>query len=114
MALLIQYFKKGWAVVAKNFRFLLCRIKVVIFHPMINTPMANPTMAVLMGVTASKYSGARYKLEAPKVAMKFPVTVAKRIYQNNRSTWYFLKCNKHNCTGKENHIPTRYFFMKVI
>jgi hypothetical protein len=86
MALLIQYFKKGWAVVAMNLRFLLCRIKVAIFQPMINTPIANPTIAVLIGVTASKYSGARYKLEAPKVAIKLPVTVAKRIYQNSRST----------------------------
>ena len=32
MALLIQYFKKGFAVVARNLKRLLCRIKVVIFQ----------------------------------------------------------------------------------
>ncbi len=41
--LLMQYFKNGLEVVAKNLKWRLKRIKVVMFQLMMNTPMAMPT-----------------------------------------------------------------------
>jgi hypothetical protein len=87
MALLIQYFKKGCAVVARNRTTLLCRIKVVMFQLMINTPMATPTIAELKKLTLPMYSGARNKDTAPKLLMKLPAMVANNIYQNTKNIW---------------------------
>jgi hypothetical protein len=98
-------------VVARKRRLLLCKIKVVIFQLIIKMPTANPTMAVLIAVTSPKYSGARNRESAPKVRIKFPVTVANKIYQKTRNTWYFRKCNRNNCKGIEYQNPVRYFFI---
>jgi hypothetical protein len=51
MALLIQYFKKGWAVVTKNRTLRACKINVTIFQLIRKIPSANPTMAVLKKLT---------------------------------------------------------------
>ena len=99
--LLIQYFKKGLVVAAKKRKCLLNKIKVAIFQLMINIPTDIPTMAELNELTLLKYSGAKNNESAPKVFIKLPFTVLKRINQNNNSTWYFLKCRKNNCAGKE-------------
>ena len=64
-ALLIQYFKKGLLVVAKNLNRLLCRIKVVMFQLIIKTPRATPTMAALKAFTLPKYSGEKKSASAP-------------------------------------------------
>lgn len=87
MALLIQYLRKGCAVVAKNCMRLLCKIKVVIFQLMINTPEVTPTIDVLNGLIFPKYSGAKNNEWAPNVFIKLPPTVAKRIYQKRRNIW---------------------------
>ena len=63
----MQYFKKGCAVVAKNKICLLCKIKVVIFHPIINTATEKPTIVVLRRLTWPKYSGAKNKELAPYI-----------------------------------------------
>ena len=57
--LLIQYFKKGLVVAARNLKCLLNKINVLIFQLMINMPMAIPTRAALIEFTLSKYSGAK-------------------------------------------------------
>ena len=91
IALLIQYFRNGCAVVARNFTFLLCRIKVVIFQLITKMPNAKPTIAVLSEVILPKYSGARKRELAPNVNIKSPETVAISIYQNiERDRKYFL------------------------
>jgi hypothetical protein len=64
-ALLRQYFKNGWVVVAKNLQRLLCKMNVVMFQLIINTPMAMPTMAALHTFTLPIYSGAKNKASAP-------------------------------------------------
>ena len=64
-ALLIQYFKKGLFVVAKNLKRLLCKIKVVMFQLIIKTPSATPTMAALSAFTLPKYSGEKNSASAP-------------------------------------------------
>jgi hypothetical protein len=64
-ALLIQYFKNGCAVVAKKLINLLCKIKVVMFQLITNTPMATPTIAELKKLTLPKYSGAKNNETAP-------------------------------------------------
>ena len=56
-ALLVQYFKKGWVVVARNRQRLLCNMNVVMFQLMMNTPNATPTMAPLQIFTLPRYSG---------------------------------------------------------
>jgi hypothetical protein len=68
---------------------------------MINIPTEIPTMAELKEFTLPKYSGARKRESAPKVFIKLPFTVLNIINQNSNNTWYFLKCRKNNCTGKE-------------
>ena len=90
-ALLIQYFKKGLVVAARKRKCLLNKIKVEIFQLIINMPTDIPTIAELNELTLPKYSGARNNESAPNTFMKVPFTVLKRINQNNRSTWYFLK-----------------------
>ena len=85
MALLIQYFKKGLVVAAKNRNCLLNKINVPIFQLMTNMPMEAPTMAELMEFTLPRYSGARNNESAPKVFMNVPFTVLKRINQNMSS-----------------------------
>src|SRR6476469_7440424 len=64
-ALLIQNFKKGCAVVARNFMCFVCKIKVVMFQLIINTPTAKPTIAMLSAFTLARYSGARKRELAP-------------------------------------------------
>jgi hypothetical protein len=87
IALLIQYFKNGCAVVAKNRTTLLCRINVVIFQLMMNTPMATPTITELKKLTLPMYSGARNNDTAPKLLIKLPAIVANNIYQNTKNIW---------------------------
>jgi hypothetical protein len=101
IALLMQYFKKGLVVVARNLKCRLKRINVVMFQLIMNTAVAAPTIAVLSALTCPRYSGARKSELAPKVCMKLPLTVANRINQNNSSTWNFLKCRITNWTGNE-------------
>jgi len=96
MALLMQYFRKGLVVVARNLKWRLNKMNVVIFQLMMNTAVAAPTMAALSAFTCPKYSGARKREFAPNVCMKFPLTVLKSRNQNNNSTWNFLKCRINN------------------
>ena len=91
MLLFIQYFKKGLDVVAKNRYRLLCKIKVVIFQLIMNTPTAIPVMAAPAAFTFPKYSGARNNALAPKFFIKCPPIVLNRISHNNNKTWNFLK-----------------------
>src|SRR5688572_12324022 len=99
--LLMQYFRKGLVVVARNLKCRLNRMKVVMFQLMMKTPSAAPTMAVLMAFTFPRYSGDRKRELAPKVTMNEPLTVLNRRNQNNSSTWNFLKCRITSCTGNE-------------
>ena len=69
-ALLIQYFKNGFDVVAKNLQRLLCKINVVTFQLVIKMPSDTPTIAALNAFTLPKYSGAKNKASAPKVFKK--------------------------------------------
>ena len=91
MALLMQYFKNGFEVVAKNLHRLLCKIKVVTFQLIINIPMAIPVIAAPKAFTLPKYSGAKNKASAPKVFMKPLLIVLASKYQNTNNTWNFLK-----------------------
>ena len=86
IALLMQYFKKGLVVAARKRNCRLNKIKVAIFQLMINMPMEAPTIAELMELTVPRYSGARNKESAPKVFIKVPFTVLKRINQKINST----------------------------
>jgi hypothetical protein len=88
-------------VAAKKRKCLLNKINVEMFQLIINIPTDMPTIAELNELTLPKYSGARNNESAPKVFIKVPFTVLNRINQNISSTWYFLKCRKNNCTGKE-------------
>ena len=97
----MQYLRKGLVVAAIKRKWRLNKINVEIFQLMINIPIAIPTMAELIELTLPRYSGARNKESAPKVFMKLPLTVLNRINQNNKSTWYFLKCRNNNWMGKE-------------
>jgi len=65
MALLIQYLRKGFVVVARNLKCRQKMIKVVMFQLMIKMPVATPTMAVLIGLTSPRYSGERKSAAAP-------------------------------------------------
>jgi hypothetical protein len=56
---LIQYFKNGFVVAARNRKCLLNRIKVEIFQLIINMPTEIPTIAELKELTLPRYSGAR-------------------------------------------------------
>lgn len=96
MLLLMQYFKKGLLVVAKNLKRLLCNINVVMFQLIKKTPQAMPVMKALSMFTEPKYSGAKNKASAPKFCMKLLLMVLPSINQNNNSTWYFLKCRRNN------------------
>src|SRR6266850_6059667 len=99
--LLIQYFRKGLVVAAKNRKCLLNKMKLLMFQLMMNIPTAIPTIAELIAFTSPRYSGARYRASAPNVFMNEPLTVLNRINQKSRSTWYFLKCRNSSCIGKE-------------
>jgi hypothetical protein len=88
---LIQNFRKGLVVVARNLKCLLKRIKVVMFQLMMKTPIAKPTITVLKKLTSPRYSGARYSESTPYACMKEPFTALNNINQNNISTWNFLK-----------------------
>jgi hypothetical protein len=88
---LIQYFKKGCAVVARKRKYLLNKKKVVIFQLMIKIPTAKPTIAVLNALIFPKYSGPRNKEFAPNARMKLPPTVENKIYQKTRNTWYLRR-----------------------
>ena len=59
MELLTQYFKKGFELVARKRKRLLCKMKVVIFQLIIKTPVAIPVMAAPPALTLPRYSGAR-------------------------------------------------------
>ena len=86
-ALLIQYFKKGLDVVAKNLNWLLCKINVVIFQLIIKIPVATPTIAMLNPFTFPRYSGARKRESAPKVLIKSPCIALTKMNQKTRSNW---------------------------
>src|SRR6476660_2188896 len=101
MELLIQYLRKGLVVVARNLKCRLNKMNVVIFQLMMYTAVAAPTIAALSAFTCPRYSGARKSELAPKVCIKFPLTVLNRINQNNSSPWNFLKCRISNWTGNE-------------
>ena len=59
MELLIQYFKNGLVVAARNRKCLLNRMKVEIFQLIMNMPIEAPTIAELNEFTLPRYSGAR-------------------------------------------------------
>ncbi len=101
MKLLMQYFKKGFVVVAKNLKCLLNKMNVVMFQLIINIPIAMPTIAELIAFTLPRYSGEKNKALAPKDFKKPPLMVLNKITQNTNSTWNFLKCKITSCTGKE-------------
>src|SRR5690606_25218870 len=101
MELLMQYFKKGLVVAARNLKCLLNNINVLMFQLMINMAMEMPTKPALIAFTLPKYSGARNKESAPKPFIKPPFTVLNSINQKMRSVWYRRKCKKSNCMGKE-------------
>jgi hypothetical protein len=98
---LIQYFKKGNCVAARNVKCLLNRIKVVMFQHMMNTPIAIPMIMALKEFTLPRYSGAKKRASAPNDFMKLPFTTLNIKNQKARKTWYFLKCRKSSCTGRE-------------
>lgn len=89
----MQYFKKGFVVVAKNLKCLLNKIKVVMFHAMMNMPIAAPTMPELKAFTFPRYSGEKNKALAPKECINPPLMVLNKMIQKTSSTWNFLKCN---------------------
>jgi hypothetical protein len=90
--LLMQYFKKGLVVAARNRKCLLKSTNVVTFQLMMNIPTASPTRAVEKGLTVPRYSGARYNESAPKFFIKVPFTVLNNTNHNTSRAWYFLKC----------------------
>src|ERR1700757_227431 len=99
--LLIQYFKNGFEVVAKNLNRLLCKMKVVMFQLIKNTPMATPMIAALNAFTLPRYSGTKNKASAPKLCIKPLLMVLASNNQNSSMTWYLRKCKTNNCIGKE-------------
>ena len=110
----MQYFKKGLVVAARKRKCLLNKINVVMFQLIINIPIDMPTIAELNEFTLPRYSGARKSESAPKVFIKLPFTVANKINQKSNRIWYFLKCRKTNCTGKEYKNPRSHVFMKLV
>ena len=66
LPLLIQYFKNGRDEVARNLKYPLNKIKVVMFQLIINPPKAAPTIKELKKFTSPIYSGERNKESAPK------------------------------------------------
>lgn len=86
-ALLMQNFKNGCAVVARNFICRLCNIKVVMFQLIIKAPTDKPTKKALSALTLPRYSGASINVSAPYGFKKWPLIVAKRMAQNNSKTW---------------------------
>ena len=99
--LFIQYFKNGLDVVARNLKYLLKRMNVVIFQLMMKMAIASPIIAALAALTSPRYSGARNRESAPKLFINDPPTVLNNRNQNNNNTWNLFKCNKTSCTGKE-------------
>ena len=89
--LLMQYFRKGRVVVARNLKCRLNRIKVVIFQLMMNIPIEIPTIPVLNAFTLSMYSGDSYNEFTPKELMKLPFTIANKTNQKMSRIWNFLK-----------------------
>jgi hypothetical protein len=101
IALLTQYFKKGFELVAKKRNRPLCKINVVISQLIINIPVATPVIAPPAAFTFPKYSGARNKVFAPNEPIKCPETVRKSISHKIKSTCDFLKCSSSNWMGNE-------------
>jgi len=99
--LLRKYLRKGFEVVARNLKCLLCSIKVAICQLMMNIPMATPMIIALTIFTLPRYSGARKRKSAPNVLMKLPFIADPRINQNTNSTWNFRRCSITSCTGNE-------------
>lgn len=64
-ALLMQYFKNGFEVVAKNLKYVLNRMNVVMFQLITKPPNATPTKKALKKFTSPKYSGERKSELAP-------------------------------------------------
>ena len=96
MALLMQYFKKGLEAAAKNLNRLVCKINVVIFQHIKNTPIAMPNVAALKAFTFPKYSGTKNNASAPKLFKKPLLIVLAKMNQKINNTWYFLKCKMSN------------------
>lgn len=90
MQLLIQYFKKGFVVAARNLKCLLNKIKVVMFQLTINIPIVMPVMAYPNVFKVPRYSGARYNESAPNIFINVPFTTLKIKNQKIRSAWYFF------------------------
>src|SRR5580704_3283333 len=97
--LLMQYFRNGLVVVAKNRKCRLNKMNVVMFQLMMKMPVAAPTTAVLMLLTLPKYSGARNNAYAPNDCIKPPLIVLNKMYQKNNNTWNFLMCSITSCMG---------------
>jgi hypothetical protein len=87
----MQYFKKGFELVARKRNRPLCRINVVMFQLMMKMPTQTPVMAAPAAFTLPKYSGARNKVLAPNVSIKFPEIVRKRMNHKINNTCDFLK-----------------------
>jgi hypothetical protein len=111
IALLIQYFKKGFVVAERKRKYRLNKINVAIFQLMMNMPIDAPTIAMLNAFTLPKYSGPRNSESAPNVFMKEPFTTLNSMNQNTSNTWYFRKCSSTNCIGKEYINPRSQAFM---
>ena len=109
--LLMQYLRKGFDVVARNLKCLLCNTKVVICQLMMKMPIAIPVIAELTAFTLPRYSGARKSASAPNVFIKLPLMALPMMNQNTNSTWYFLKWRNTNCTGNECQRPFRNSFI---
>ena len=82
IALFIQNFRNGFDVVARKRKYLLNRIKQVIFQLIIKIPIAMPTNAAAKKSIFPKYSGARKRESTPYFVMNLFPTDKKRINQN--------------------------------
>ncbi len=82
----MQYFKKGFEVVAKNLKCLLNKMNVVMFQLMMNMPVAAPTIPELIAFTLPRYSGEKNNASAPNERRKPPLIVLNKIIQNTNST----------------------------
>ena len=101
MALLRQYLKKGVEVVAKNLNRFVCKINVVTFQLIINTPNATPVNNAPHKFTLPRYSGEKNNASAPKFFKNPLLMVLANMNQKKSNIWNFLKCRMNSCTGKE-------------
>ena len=101
IALFKQYLKKGVAVVAKNLNRFVCRINVVTFQLMTNTPNATPVNKAPHKFTLPRYSGEKNNASAPKFFKKPLLMVLTSMNQKKSNIWNFLKCRMNNWIGKE-------------